>query len=198
MDLNLLSTTDSWTIALILFVLMVLSTYFGMKFGKTAKEKSPHENSLLVTGIYTLMGLLLAFTFSMAGTRYDSRAKIIIEEANDIGTAILRSQMYPDSIKNLFMQDFKNYLEARIAYSEAGLMTPVNNITNEFPGNFFLSQNFPIPFNPKTNIRYDLKTLEYILVKIYDVIGNEVLTLVNEKQTREATPLISMVKIIKL
>ena len=43
-----------------------------------------------------------------------------MEEANDIGTAILRSDLYPDSIRNEFRKDFKNYVQARIEFFDAG------------------------------------------------------------------------------
>jgi hypothetical protein len=42
-----------------------------------------------------MLGLLLAFTFGMSNDRYNKRRDLIIEEANDIGTAILRADLYP-------------------------------------------------------------------------------------------------------
>lgn len=93
----------------------------GTRFAKVRKanKKDNESNGALIAGIYSLVALMLAFTFSMAGGRFDSRKQIIVQEANDIGTAILRTAMYPDSIQNLFMNDFKNYVEARILYFEA-------------------------------------------------------------------------------
>ena len=44
-----------------------------------------------------LLGLLLAFTFGMASSRYDTRRQLVIEEANDIGTVILRTDFFPDT-----------------------------------------------------------------------------------------------------
>jgi len=52
----------------------------------------------------------------------------------------------------------------------------------EFPSNFTLTQNFPNPFNPSTNIRYGLPERAFVLIRIYDVIGREVSTLVNEEK----------------
>ena len=42
-------------------------------------------------------------------------------------------------------------------------------------------QNFPNPFNPTTNIRFDIHKISYTKLIIYDILGREVATLVNEK-----------------
>ncbi|MEL1255237.1 hypothetical protein AAEO57_15720 [Flavobacterium sp. DGU38] len=121
MEKNTLIQTDAWEIALLLFILMLISIFIGIKTGnfvrkrKPAKEKSSETSSLIA-----LLFFLLAFTFGMSSDRYDSRRKIVIEEANDIGTAILRSDLYPDSTRTLFRKDFKDYVEARIDYYESG------------------------------------------------------------------------------
>jgi hypothetical protein len=50
------------------------------------------------------------------------------------------------------------------------------------PNEFALEQNYPNPFNPSTSIKYALKSRQFVQIKIYDVLGNEVTTLVNEEK----------------
>ncbi len=53
---------------------------------------------------------------------------------------------------------------------------------NNFPNKFSLKQNFPNPFNPKTKIKYEIAKSGFVSLKIYDVLGREIKTLVNENK----------------
>ncbi len=61
-----------------------------------------------------------------------------------------------------------------------------NLLTNfkkwDFPNRFYLEQNYPNPFNPTTTIRYELKNTTNVSLKIFDVLGREIQTIVNKKQ----------------
>jgi Secretion system C-terminal sorting domain len=65
------------------------------------------------------------------------------------------------------------------AYTITGIeQNPANAIKG-----FRLMQNYPNPFNPTTSIQYAIGSRQYVSLKIYDVLGNEVATLVNEEKT---------------
>jgi hypothetical protein len=54
--------------------------------------------------------------------------------------------------------------------------------TSSVPSSYELSQNYPNPFNPTTQIRYNLEKPGLVSVKVYDLLGREVVTLVNTHQ----------------
>jgi hypothetical protein len=60
--------------------------------------------------------------------------------------------------------------------------TDVEQISG-LPQDFSLSQNYPNPFNPSTKIEYSIPEASFVHLKVYDVLGNEVVELVNEEQS---------------
>jgi hypothetical protein len=63
-----------------------------------------------------------------------------------------------------------------------GAPAGINNSIGNVPDKFTLYQNFPNPFNPVTVIRYAIPDNEHVLIKIYDLLGRELLTLINDRQ----------------
>jgi hypothetical protein len=186
---------DANYIVLILLFLMLIAIWIGFKTGIN-KEKANSNDSNILSSLLGLYALLLAFTFGMSGTRYENRKANLIEEANCIGTAILRADIYPDSIKKEFKADFKSYVNSRIAYfkskKEEGRINASIKQTGELSTklwnrasfyakdkDYFIQSNMMLPalnemfdINSKTNTVYNSSVPESIiyLLLIFSVI----------------------------
>lgn len=77
--------------------------------------------------------------------------------------------------------------QGKILHTTNGGTTGITNTNNEVPNSFILYQNYPNPFNPTTKIRFDVpldsrfRENDKVVLKIYDVLGNETAILVNKK-----------------
>jgi hypothetical protein len=103
----------------ILFAGILLCLEVGRRIGlrRIAKDSERADAGLgTVEGaVFGLMGLLIAFTFSGAASRFDTRRQLIVQEANAIGTAYLRLDMLPASVQPALRQNFRRYLDARLS-----------------------------------------------------------------------------------
>ena len=103
-----------------LFAAMLALMETGWRIGVYRKKrdaKGAHSGLGAIEGaVYGLMGLLVAFTFSGAASRFDARRELIGHETNDIGTAYLRVDLLPPDLQPAIREDFRNYVDARLAY----------------------------------------------------------------------------------
>jgi hypothetical protein len=58
----------------------------------------------------------------------------------------------------------------------------VSPLVGQIPTAYYLNQNYPNPFNPSTMINYSVPKTSFITIKVYDILGREITTLVNEEK----------------
>jgi hypothetical protein len=102
-----------------LLVAMLVAAEIGRRLGR--REAANHAGNLAKgTGpaeaaVFALLGLMLAFTFSGAASRFEARRHLITEEANAIGTAYLRVDLLPEDARPGIQALFHRYLDVREA-----------------------------------------------------------------------------------
>jgi hypothetical protein len=102
---------------------MLITAVLGHRLGRRRLLASP-DRAEIKTGtvdaaLLSLLGLLTAFTFSSAYSRYDGRRQLIVEEANAIGTAYLRLQLLPEERQSSLRAQFRRYVQTRLDLWEA-------------------------------------------------------------------------------
>ena len=68
------------------------------------------------------------------------------------------------------------------ADSLGNTLVSISNSNSDYQKDFTLNQNYPNPFNPKTIISYKLNNTNFVSLKVFNILGNEVETLIHEKQ----------------
>ncbi|MCH7965013.1 MAG: T9SS type A sorting domain-containing protein, partial [Bacteroidetes bacterium] len=71
-------------------------------------------------------------------------------------------------------------IDDKIAWYENLSPVGVESISNEIPIEFNLSQNYPNPFNPSTTIRFSIPEVSFVTIKVFNTLGEEITTLINE------------------
>jgi hypothetical protein len=122
MRLSFYYYVDTSVLIGILFLLMVAAIVLGRWLSRNRYSNDHFKNpgnAAMLTSLYALLGLLLAFTFGMSGERFRQRRLNIVDEAIAIETAALRQHLYTDSVRPYFQRYFREYLDARVAYFDA-------------------------------------------------------------------------------
>ena len=101
-----------------LFLGMLMLTEVGRRIGMRRLAQDPEGAEAgvgVVDGaVFALLGLLMAFTFSGAASRFDGRRQLIVEETNNIGTAYLRLDLLPMDAQPKLREKFRQYVDARL------------------------------------------------------------------------------------
>lgn len=101
-----------------LFALILLLMNVGRRLAVWHEHKyhtgQKADTHITEGAIFALLGLLMAFTFSSAASKFDARRLLIIEEANAIGTAYLRLDLLPEPPRQILQHKFREYVDTRL------------------------------------------------------------------------------------
>ena len=111
-----------WLLGLTWFGVCLLAREAGVQLYRWRKARNPAigENSIaaqahIVAAIFGLLAFVIGLTFSIALERFDTRRGLVIEEANAISTAYLRSSLLDDPDRSLMQKTLRDYAQTRIA-----------------------------------------------------------------------------------
>jgi len=117
MDRTLL--TEITCISLFLGMLVLSNVFYRFGRRRLGTEDTPADVSGAIIGaVFALFGLLIAFTFSGAYSRFDGRRQLIVQETNAIGTAYLRLDLLPATAQAPLRELFRDYAASRGAFYE--------------------------------------------------------------------------------
>lgn len=115
-----MSQVDPSIICLFLMILMFLTIVLGnktrKKFWSVEEGDTRGGVNSLLGALFGLWGFMLAFTFNQTGNRFENVRSMIVDESNLLRNAIIKADLFPDSVRNGYRSDLQNYLEQRIAY----------------------------------------------------------------------------------
>lgn len=121
-----LAATPLWGIALALLLAMIVAALCGHFLRQRSRrqpapgteDKEDHQGFVL-SSVLGLLALLLGFTFALAVDRYETRRGLVLEEANAIGTAYLRTQLLDEPHRTRISTLLVQYTDDRLQIAQA-------------------------------------------------------------------------------
>ena len=116
---------DAQIITIILFISLIAALEIGYRLGRQARgntdDTAKSQSGTIQGAVIGVLALLLAFTLSMAISRYETRRQLVLDEANAIGTTYLRSKMLPAPYPAQAADLLRQYVANRLEFYNAGI-----------------------------------------------------------------------------
>jgi hypothetical protein len=116
--------SHEWIVIIFVFIFLMVAYESGYRSGnKASLSKKPHQSdkvSNIQAGLMGILGVMLAFSFSISSARFEQRRQLIITESLNIGTAYFRAGLLPDTMRKETRSLLRKYLNERINFYKTG------------------------------------------------------------------------------
>ena len=122
--IQLIDLLPLWSILPLTIAVALLSVELGYRIASYRERNSLQEKESPVSGMVGatlgLLAFMLAFTFGLAGSRFEDRRQVLLSEANAIGTTYLRSAMLPEPMRTEAQNLLREYVDVRLEAVKPG------------------------------------------------------------------------------
>jgi len=129
------------------------------------------DNGTVVGGPGMGYGVGIILRTTNGGATWTQQTSGTIYTLNDVS--------FTDALTGTAVGDWGRILRT----TNGGVSFVEEEAIDEIPTNYNLNQNYPNPFNPSTKIRYSVPQSSNVVIKVFDILGSEIETLVNEEKT---------------
>jgi hypothetical protein len=146
MDVPLLYSFPLWGVAFIFLVLLLIALESGFRVGlrmrNSWKDAESGGGAVVLTSMFALLGLVLAFTYASGVSRFDARKNAVIQEANSLGTAFHRADLVAEPGRTELKRTLLEYARTRafppgsiktVADLEAALKKTLEHLSKIWP-----------------------------------------------------------------
>jgi|SRR5688572_4548239 len=124
---GLLDRLPLWSILPLTIVVSLLSVELGYRVAGYRRHRSLEEKEsplgAMVGATLGLLAFMLAFTFGLAGSRFEDRRQVVLSEANAIGTTYLRAAMLPEPMRTESQNLLREYVDVRLEAVQPGKLS---------------------------------------------------------------------------
>jgi Protein of unknown function (DUF4239) len=121
---GLLDLLPLWALLPLTIAVALLSVELGYRVARYRLQHSQEEKESPVGGMVGatlgLLAFMLAFTFGLAGSRFEDRRQVLLSEANAIGTTYLRAAMLPEPMRTEAQKLLREYVDVRLEAVQPG------------------------------------------------------------------------------
>ena len=133
-----LDSVPIWLFSAVVCAVIGLAMEGGYRLGRwrhaqTAEEKEGPVGTM-VGSVLALLAFMLAFTFGMAGSRFEARRQSALDEANAVGTAYLRTRLLPEPQRGTSGRLLREYVDVRVRGLREGRLAEVVTRSEELHG----------------------------------------------------------------